>query len=1278
MSDWEILGIAPTKDEDEVRRAYMTELPKHHPEEDPEGFAKLREAYENVLRELKKQEEDEQGESEVDDTPTGRWMEKVKACYEDYPSRISEAAWDELLEDEVCYQLDEAELASEKLLVYLMDHFRLPQVIWQKLDHTFHWEENHEALYRDFPTDFIHFVRNSITGEDKIQFDQVKVGLGVESEKVDEWIRDYIYLIRYYNDDDYENINKYLEMMSDYDIYHPKLEMIRMFYLAHTGNEAEAIEIGKRYVEEHPDVEDGYYAVGEVFLQAGEAEEGIRLLNQFLEDNPYHFYTHLDLVEYYIGHPEKIMEVEESVNILGQYYGNDERVNKLLQEAYPLLIEYYEANVDLSDQEKKYTLACYYRGINDLDTCEKLCHEILQETPDNGKIYYLLSKVCVGRNDLEKAIEYNNAWIEHAEEEELLIAYEKRGLLYNYLGRYEEAIEDFDRVLETNNENLSVHVKKLYSLDHLERYEELAECAQSLVDQNYEETVLYYYLAQGRFMTGKYNDAMDACRETLRLNPYEEEAYVIETKIYYNVDQYEDALSVIDTAKSFGIEKNEDLLYYEALTLRMTEETDKALEVCKVLLEAYPESDKGFYLYARIKNESKEYEESLEKLNESIRLKPMAFKYRARSDVHENLGQYEEAIEDYKLEIAALKEEGYEDEAAADSYNNMGYTYWRYLHDEENAYACYMKAIEYNPKQNHVYNNLAEYHERRKEYEEAIKAYTKQIELEPEDDYYYVGRGWNYIYVGDYEKAKADFNKALEYNAENAYAMNGLGSIYKRQYEFEKAIPYFQKAIEMNDECMIAYENLGNSFNNLDRYKEAIEVYTAAIEKCPEREYYYLDRGDMHRYLKEYDEAFADYKRAEEVDSSNYNIYYDRGLAYIELDETEKAIECYKKVVEMYPGHAPSYCELGDAYESMGENEEAIKWYLRGIEADDTYCRSFNNLGALYYKINHIDEAMDVYKKALEIDPDYRWSLEGMGECYMAIKEYDKAIASFKKAIEVYPKYVLAYKMLGECYDNIRRYDEAIAILEKTVEMDPEYLAARNQLGFTYLNAERFKEAIKCFKAIIEIEENYAPAYRGLGIVYERKKAYRKAYEYHVKAATLAPGSGIFSCEVQDVCIKHLKNYKKTLSILQGLLEHERVSCRTYGYTANVLKAMGKKEGINELYEKTIQSLMWVVDKGYANACTYYFIGDFYREMGEEQKAEEYLLLAIEYSKKCAECNEVECYEGHNSLGNLYESQGQYSKALEHYKMAASLNLEEEEYKKSIKRMEKKLKWSRK
>lgn len=101
MNYWDILGIEPTSDRNLIREAYMDKLSLYNPEDDPEGFQKLREAYESALKQ-EVVEEDKHKELE----PVNEFMIKVEKLYDNFFERINDNSWRELLKEDVCFQLD--------------------------------------------------------------------------------------------------------------------------------------------------------------------------------------------------------------------------------------------------------------------------------------------------------------------------------------------------------------------------------------------------------------------------------------------------------------------------------------------------------------------------------------------------------------------------------------------------------------------------------------------------------------------------------------------------------------------------------------------------------------------------------------------------------------------------------------------------------------------------------------------------------------------------------------------------------------------------------------------------------------------------------------------------------------------------------------------------------------------------------------------------------------------------------------------------------------------
>ena len=94
---WEILGIEPTRDKKEITRAYREKLANTNPEDKPEEFKELRNAYEEALKYA-----DESSGLMTEKKPVDHWLDKLEELYADFPRRNSVEEWQKLFSDDVC------------------------------------------------------------------------------------------------------------------------------------------------------------------------------------------------------------------------------------------------------------------------------------------------------------------------------------------------------------------------------------------------------------------------------------------------------------------------------------------------------------------------------------------------------------------------------------------------------------------------------------------------------------------------------------------------------------------------------------------------------------------------------------------------------------------------------------------------------------------------------------------------------------------------------------------------------------------------------------------------------------------------------------------------------------------------------------------------------------------------------------------------------------------------------------------------------------------------
>ena len=159
MSPWDVLGIARTNDLREIQKAYARRLREHRPDEDPEGYQRVRSAYDAAVEAARSDQgdardgapfapvrtvEDEGGDAVAIEASRGPYDEAIahlrrlsELVTQSAPQ--SDARWQTLLDDEVLLDLQVRPWLSHQVFRLLADHSRdiegLP-VIRSSIRHT--------------------------------------------------------------------------------------------------------------------------------------------------------------------------------------------------------------------------------------------------------------------------------------------------------------------------------------------------------------------------------------------------------------------------------------------------------------------------------------------------------------------------------------------------------------------------------------------------------------------------------------------------------------------------------------------------------------------------------------------------------------------------------------------------------------------------------------------------------------------------------------------------------------------------------------------------------------------------------------------------------------------------------------------------------------------------------------------------------------------------------------------------------------------------------------
>ena len=223
---FQILGIAETKEEDKIRQTYLSLLKETNPEDDPEGFKRLREAYEAALRFAsergdKEQEQEPQDEVEI-------WMKRVRETYRDIFLRNDAEVWKELFEEPVCIAFDTFLDARSRLLTFLSGHSFLPRAVWQQMDRVFHVLDDFDALREEFHVNFLRHIEYHVNTDDFLDYSlfEAKEDYGPEDdEEIDHYIIEFFEIRNKLEEGVTEGVEQTLADITRHGLYHPYEEV---------------------------------------------------------------------------------------------------------------------------------------------------------------------------------------------------------------------------------------------------------------------------------------------------------------------------------------------------------------------------------------------------------------------------------------------------------------------------------------------------------------------------------------------------------------------------------------------------------------------------------------------------------------------------------------------------------------------------------------------------------------------------------------------------------------------------------------------------------------------------------------------------------------------------------------------------------------------------------------------------------------------------------------------------------------------------------------------
>ncbi|MGK5509462.1 J domain-containing protein [Brevibacillus formosus] len=338
MAIWEILGIEPTDNPAQIKKAYAKKLKVHNPEVDPEGFQRLREAYDLALkytsdttknriieetplperrqpRRLYEQWHSEPEEEQPNyDTPerltreipipqrydftesydhsersmnpddmVERFFRRTQELYDNYHERIQLENWRALLNDEAMWNVGCHQLIDSRFLYFLEEHYHLPHDVWKLLDSHFQWREKSEKLASQLSGRFVAYLNGQLNQTITLRYHSFENRDDLDIEAFLEWRSDALFALM---ENDWETAQSNLAKAHTLYALDPDLIRLQGEYFLRTGNKNRAFHTFDQLLRLDPDNIDAYLYRARLFLEKGDAAEAIKDCQEILTRMP--------------------------------------------------------------------------------------------------------------------------------------------------------------------------------------------------------------------------------------------------------------------------------------------------------------------------------------------------------------------------------------------------------------------------------------------------------------------------------------------------------------------------------------------------------------------------------------------------------------------------------------------------------------------------------------------------------------------------------------------------------------------------------------------------------------------------------------------------------------------------------------------------------------------------------------------------------------------------------------------------------------------------------
>ncbi len=581
---WKILKIEPTADRKVIRTAYRELLAETNPEDRPEEFKALREAYEQALAYA------EEHASASRKTPLEQWQEDLAALYDDFCRRNTLTEWQKLLNRDVCLSVDSRMACEDHLLQFLMEHYFISHEIWSYFDSQFSWLERQEELYQSYSSEFIDYI--VVNG---IQFPDIlpmKLFVpGKDGAAAQNYLSLYLQVQNCENETEKEALLMQMMTVSE---QHPYGTAVMLSQQAERQDE-DALQKLQDLSREYA----GEMFVGlmyaDTLFDLKQIHTCLQVLDQLKQTDAKNYRLRW-LEAACLAAEDRHQEAVKIIDGMLRDSAGDSQMqydlDRQRREWNDIIIEKLEKKTaeDPDDEESRVNLAWAYLENGRTEDADRLASLLTEEYEDRFGYYNLKASIAMSREDWQEASEMLEKLAEiipglPADSEQNISRRGRLGETLVRLGYCCYTLKQRKKAQEIYEKALQVSENRTEVLTHLadialseRNYEKALDYSRRLIREFPSGYQGYLMMAQAYFCTHHDREASNAADRALELCRSDLTVYVLKARILLRNDMAESAKEILDFLLENGLQDDPSVLFLQGVYREDCEEDSSAAE----------------------------------------------------------------------------------------------------------------------------------------------------------------------------------------------------------------------------------------------------------------------------------------------------------------------------------------------------------------------------------------------------------------------------------------------------------------------------------------------------------------------------------------------------------------------------------------------------------------------------------------------------------------------------------------------------------------------------